>query len=422
MTPLHLLAHALHDSAALGVSPWTLAVAIAGILTVAIVLPQRAEEPRVALPEPSPDRPVDARGVDAAAPADAATEADGVAASVAIAGADEVDEPVVRVRAPGVVVALVALALGVVGLFGADDPNLASLTVANVVLPLAVLVGLLGGGPRRGAVAARPGVHPLTWVLLVPVVLTHPAGSAGGTVAGLVLLGYAAVSLVGRARTGPGWWADGDPLGVLVALVRRLSPLARDAGGTRRPWLAALWDPLTATERAVLLVVLAGAVGRAARFLPVWLDLMAGQPIEVRAVAALALTVYVGLLLVLVHRAVRRRTGADVAVATVPIVAAVLLANDATPALFTLNFAGTLLSDPLGTGLDLFGTADRTIGTGLLLSPLVWLWQLVVVLAAGGLATTAQRDLDRAAGRTGPGPAIAAAAVAATVVGLLLLG
>ena len=274
MTPLHLLA--LHDSAALGVSPLTLGVAIAGILTVAIVLPQRAEEPRVALPEPDLRRPgpegtAAAQRADGAAGEDATLEAvghpstDDAADTDDPADADDADDvddadeaadadeggPVGgRVRAGGVVLAVLLVALGVVGLFGLDDPNLASLAVANVVLPAAVLGGLLGGGPRRGPVAPASAVHPLTWVLRVPVVLTHPAGSAGGTVAGLVLLGYAAVSLVGRARVGPRWWADGDPLGVLVALVRRVSPLARDASGARRPWLAALWDPLSRTEPA----------------------------------------------------------------------------------------------------------------------------------------------------------------------------
>lgn len=410
MLPTTVVAHAMHDSAALGIPPVTLAVAITGILTVAVVLPQRADEDRVALPPPVVPAGPDPAGTELPKAPDAADRpADATVPERRVA------------RAAAGLLGLVLAGLVVVGLAGPDAPNLAALAVANVVLPATVVTGLLGGGPRRAG-AVRTHVHPLTWVLLVPVVLTHPAGSAGGAVAGGIVLGYVTLSLVGRVRVGPGWWADGDPLGVLAGLVRRLSPLARGADGARRPWLSSLWQPLSVTQRAVLLVVLAGGIARTARFLPVWLDLGAGQPIAVRAVAAAALTVYVGLLVALVHRAVKRRTGADTAVAAVAVLAAVLLANDAAPALFTLHFAGTLLSDPLGVGVDLFGTADRTIGTGLLLSPLVWLWQLVVVLLGGALGATVQRDLDRHADRTGAGSAVAVAGLATVVVLLLLLG
>lgn len=417
MTPL--LAHALHDSAALGVHPATIAVAAAGILTVAVVAPGRAEEARVALPEPVRVPVAVGGGPDGGAPAPSAPddEADQAAGGSGVA----VHRPgmVARVLA-GVVVALLAGSV-VVGLTGPRSPNLAGLLVANVVLPTTVLVGLLSGGPRPGPVApSRP--WPLTLLLLVAVALSHASGGNGGTIAGAVLGAYLVLTAVGRVRHGPGWWRHGDPLGVLSASVGRLAPLARDEQGRRRPWLEAAWDATTPTERLVVGVVLAAALARAARFVPAWQQTLALQPPQVRTVAAVALIAYVLALLALLDRGLRRRDGQGLTVAIVPVTAALVLANDLAPALFSVWFSGTLLSDPLGVGADLFGTADRTVSTALLASPLVWLWQLVAVLLGGALGSVVQRDLDRAAGRAGTGRTWLVAAVAASAVVVLLAG
>ncbi len=126
--------------------------------------------------------------------------------------------------------------------------------------------------------------------------------------------------------------------------------------------------------------------------------------------------------LVLVEHTVRLRTGRTVAASAVPVLAALVLANDGAAALFSLDFSVTLLSDPLATGADLFGTSSRRVSTGLLSSPAVWAYQLVVVLLGGVVGASVQRDLDRAEGATSRVAPTAVAAVAGVVVALLLAG
>lgn len=407
-----LLAHAFHDSSALGVPPWALAIVAAGILTVAVAFPRRAEEPRLLLP---PGREVGEAGREV-------LEVEGWRPRRRRAG-----------LVVGAVLAIVLAGLLVVGLVGPTPPrpNLAALVLGVAALPLLVVACVAGGDvvlalrPPRPAPAEVLPAAP-AWAapaLAVPLVLLRTAGRLGGREVAALVGVYLLATTAGRLRCGPGWWRDGDAVAVLSRALSRLSPVERrEDAWRRRPWPAGLGTPLEASERAVIGVVLAGALARAATWLPVVVRAGSGQPTWAVWLLDVGLIAYALAVLALVDRAVRTTRGVAVGVALVPVVAALLLANDAAGAIYTALVAVPLLSDPLGTGADLFGTADRRVGLGVLTSPLTWLAQLVLVLVGAIIGATAQRDLDRSDGVSSPVGPLVVALVAGGAIALLLAG
>lgn len=370
-----------------------------------MALPRRAAEPQLLLPTPDTGEP------------------------------DEPDPWRPRRRPPGliagVVLAAVLVGLLVVGLFGPAPPrpNLASLLFGVGIHPVLVLGAVLGGdlgtalrAPRsEPADALRPVPVWAAPALAAPLVLLRTAGRLGGREVALLVIAYLLVTVAGRLRCGRAWWRDGDAVAVLVRVLARLSPVERrEDAWRRRPWPGGLAVALGPAERAVLVVVLAGAIARAATWLPVVVRATSGRSAWVIWAVDLGLLLYVLAVLVLADRAIRTITGVTVGVALVPLTAALLLANDAAGALYTADLSVTLLSDPLGTGADLFGTADRRISLAVLASPLTWLAQLVLVLFGAVLGATTQRDLDRRHGVTSAAGPLAVVGVAAAALVLLL--
>jgi hypothetical protein len=365
------------------------------ILAVVVVLASRAREPVLLLPDlPATDRPV------------------------------HVGRPALG-YAGRALLGLLLLGAVVVGLAGPSSPNLAALLVAFLVLPCTVILALATGGLARAPAAVHEERVP-AWAaaaLALLLGLANVVGASGGrAVAGLVVT-YLLATATGRWRAGPAWWRDGDAVLLLARMVGRASPVSRTADGWHRAaWPAGLARPLTPPERAVLAVLLASGLARPATGLHAWAVLLDGRSAVIVLGAFVVLVLYLAGVLALLERALRTGAGVEVGVALVPLLIGLVLANDIVGAAFALDLAGTLLSDPFGTGADAFGTADRTVGTRVLTAAGAGVVELVLVFLGGTLGVLTQRDLDRLDGRRSPVGAAAVAGLTALALALLLAG
>jgi hypothetical protein len=411
------------------------------VLTATVLAARRTERARLLLPAPtpSPERAAEAPADGGPTPGEAAQPgalAEGGGSTVAVE--EERTTGGWRPRGRrlglvlGVLLAVTFLFLLTVGWFGPRPPrpNLAALVLGIGLGPLLVVGAIAGGDLARALRPPRPAPAPTlpaapTWAapaLAVPLVLLRSAGRASGREVATLALLYLVATAVGRLRCGPGWWRDGDAVAVLVRSVARLGPVERrEDAWRRRPWFGGLTTPLDPAERAVLTVVLAGALARAATWLPVVVDAAEGLPTWAVWLFDLFLVGYALLILVLVDRVLRRR-GVTLDASLVPLTAALVLANDLVGLIYTADLGLTLLSDPFGVGADLLGTAERGVSTAVLTSPLAWLTQLLLALVGAVVAILVQRDRDRRAEVTSVAAPVAVAALGGAAVVLLIAG
>jgi hypothetical protein len=375
------------------VTPLTLFATCVAILMAVVVLAARVQEPALLVPDrPTTDRPVHANR-----------------------------------SLPGsvgrVVLGLLLLGVVLVGVAGPASPNLAALLVAFVLLPGIVVPALVTGGPASVADHERrvpPWAAPMLALLLG---LANTVGASGGRAGAGLVVTYVLATAVGRRCVGPAWWRDGDAVLVLARVVGRVSPVRRTADGWHRgPWPAGLARPLSPSERGVLVVLFASGLARAATGVPAWAVLLEGRSPAVVSGAFLLAVLYLAGVLVLLERAFRTGVGVEIGAALVPLLIGLVLANDLLGAVFALDLGGALLSDPLGTGADVFGTVDRPVTSGVLTAPWGRVVELVSVLLGGTLGVLTQRDLDRRDGRRSPVGAAAVAGLTALALALLLAG
>lgn len=236
-------------------------------------------------------------------------------------------------------------------------------------------------------------------------------------VLGWTIVAYTVTILAAAARRGRGWLDHGEGFGVLFGLLAHLAPVFGDDHGRLR----ARW-PLAGVARVRLrpgtLVLLLIALGSTAfdglsrtRF---WFDLLQGRHgWGVTAVNTVGLIWSIGavaLVYVVATRLVARTAaedGDEVATAfapavLLPLAAALAFAHYAS--LFVLDGQAFWigLSDPLGRGWDLFGTADGTVDYRLLSTTTIS-WLQVTALVAGHLAALVairDRALERYRPRT----------------------
>lgn len=218
-------------------------------------------------------------------------------------------------------------------------------------------------------------------------------------------LGYAAVQLVGMSVWGiEAWSRRGDGFGVFFGLFARIAPLTRRDGVLlgRRPLDGLPGMEVLPGTVALLCVMIGSTTFDGASEGPIWTgiapdvqEFFAGLGLGSTAAGEAAFTV--GLLAcfglaALVYRigvegmrtVDRDRSAGELARAfahtLVPIALAYALAHYLSLLVFQGQALGFLLSDPLGDGADLLGTANWTIDYTVLTATAIWYLQIIVIV------------------------------------------
>jgi hypothetical protein len=243
----------------------------------------------------------------------------------------------------------------------------------------AALDRLAGRDPERSRATglwashwpAAAGLLAFMWLELA----YHEPGapSAVGVFLGL----YTAAVLVGSTRFGAGWVRDGDGFAVLFSLLAALAPLHRGSGGGLRwrwPLAGLSRVEVRAGTLAVVLVLLGGTTFDGFSRTQLWSDVVGarrGWELTWTNTAGLLLVIgTVAVLFLVACRMVAVLAGDDdgalqQARRWVPSLVPIVLAYSVAHYFSLLVFEGqafvALLSDPLGEGWDLVGTASNTI-------------------------------------------------------------
>jgi len=254
--------------------------------------------------------------------------------------------------------------------------------------------------PRRlGHWPAVATIAAFAWLELVSVQRDEPRLLA------LLALAYGAVQLLGMSVYGiEAWSARGDGFAVYFGLFARMAPLTRRDGWLRlRPPLGGLPTmPVLPGTVALVCVAIGATTFDGASEGPLWTGVAPGlqdafEALGLGATAAteaaftlgllggVALAALVYLLGVAGMRAVDRTRGlrelAGGFVHTlVPIAFAYVLAHYLSLLLYQGQALGYLISDPLGEGADLFGTAGLTIDYTVLSATGIWYVQITVIV------------------------------------------
>jgi hypothetical protein len=263
---------------------------------------------------------------------------------------------------------------------------------------------------------AAIGILGFAWVELVLPVQDRTDPST----LSILLLAYAAVQLIGMSLYGiEPWLRNADPFGVAFGLVARLAPLHWVDGElrTRKPLAGAVsLDPRPGTVPLICIMIGTTAFdGFSAGAL--WNDIAPDIQrwfidIGLHAESALELTFTLGLLaLVLLvsafyrlgvmgmrtvdeTRSVRELSGLF-AHTLVPIALAYVVAHYFSALTYQAQAMAYLISDPLGNGSNIFGTASATINYNWIGPNAIWYVQVgaLIVGHVGGLILAHDRAL-----------------------------
>ncbi len=295
---------------------------------------------------------------------------------------------------------------------------------------------------RLGRWPAVGGLIAFGWLELVAA-----NGDAPSVMAMLALL-YAAVQWVGMALFGIERWTDrGDAFAVYFGLFARMAPLTAQDGHivARRP-LSGLsqerWLPGTVTLLCAAIGITAfdGAsegpvwVGAAEALQSIYTGL--GLAVDTALTAAFTTGLLLSVLIVAaiyhvgvlgMHSVARgwstRRLSRRFAHSLVPIALAYIVAHYFSLLVFQGQATFALVSDPLGNGTDLFGTAAATIDYTAVSTSVVWYVQVVALVLghAAALALAHDRALvsfgSKGSAATGGTPATAGAETLAATGG-----
>lgn len=267
---------------------------------------------------------------------------------------------------------------------------------------------------RLGRWPAAAGIAAFGWLELVYVDRDDPQTLA------LLVLAYAAIQLLGMGLFGIARWsARGDALGVAFGLFARIAPLElRDGAVATRPPLAGLTrlDPAPGTV-GLLAVMIGTTTFDGAANGELWTSI--ARPLQDGLVdlglgltVAAELTGTVGLVGAIVLVGAFYRVGiagmrtvggghdtgelAERFVHTlVPIAFGYLLAHYLSLLVFQGQAMAFLISDPLGDGSNLFGTANAIVDYTVLSASAIWYLQVAALVAGhvGGLVLAHDRAL-----------------------------
>lgn len=291
-----------------------------------------------------------------------------------------------------------------------------------VARAVAGVAGRLGGGglpeplpypARLGRWPAVVGILAFAWLELVYANRDDPSQLA------VLALVYAAVQLVGMALYGiEAWSTRGDAFGVYFGLFARISPLHWEAGRlTLRPPLAGAPSLAPAAGTVALLTTMIGTTSFDGFSQgTVWNDLVPDLQsffgdLGLNAEHALEAAGTVGLLGMVAVIAILYRLGIagmttigghdrtelarSFAHTLIPIALAYVVAHYFSALAYQGQATAYLISDPLGDGSDLFGTADKTIDYGIIGANGIWYVQVGALILGhvGGLALAHDRAL-----------------------------
>lgn len=263
----------------------------------------------------------------------------------------------------------------------------------------------LGRWPAAAALAA------FGWLELVYTGNDNPV-----TLAWLALA-YAAVQLAGMARYGvEPWTARGDGLSVYFSLFARLAPLTVREGRlvTRRP-LSGLVDlDMIPGTMPVLFVMIGTTAFDGATNSDLWnsvgpslasafQDLGLGSSVAEHAAGTVGLAASIALIAAIYRLGVAgmRRAGSEAqdrslagrfAHTLVPIALAYVIAHYFSLLVFQGQATGYLVSDPLGTGADLLGTAGASIDYAVVSAATIWYVQVVALVVGHAAALALAHD------------------------------
>jgi hypothetical protein len=219
-------------------------------------------------------------------------------------------------------------------------------------------------------------------VVFVWLELVYTGARAGQPLA-IVLLIYTAWTLLMMAQFGRDTWRrQGETFTVWFGLVNRVAPLARvDEHATRlyvRPYGAGL---LTGDWRTSDLALVAAATGSilfdGLSQTQIWFDFFGAPPLFAETAQML---LFLGTIALLVF-AVARIVGVPaMAAGLVPIALGYLIAHYLTAIIFDGQRILNALSDPLGLGWNIFGTAEFEPNQTWLPSGIIWAIEIVAVV------------------------------------------
>jgi hypothetical protein len=314
-------------------------------------------------------------------------------------------------------VGLVAVSALFGDVFRAFNPWRAVGRAAGWVVALALpgrLEGALPYPDRLGRWPAAAGLFAFVWLELA-----SPTGAEPRTLAAAVLV-YTCVTFLGMGIFGVDSWIDrGEAFSTYFNLFSRMAVFERRGREIvlRRP-LAGLTDLVALPGTVAVLAVMIGTLTfDGLQETSVWAEvgvriadffqrLGAGFVLADELASGIGAALMVGLVAGFYGLAIRgaRTVGGDFGQGElsglfvhtlVPIAFAYSLAHYMTFLIFQGQAMGFLVSDPLGNGRDLFGTADWSIDLTVIGATVTWYCQVAVVVAGhvGGLILAHDRAL-----------------------------
>jgi hypothetical protein len=415
VTPLLPLAHGIGVRADLPVPDWLFAWGAALVLMVSfLALGALWREPRL---ESARERPLFRLPV--AVDIVLGVVGIGLFCVVVYAGLAGSELPTANL-APTFVYVLFWVGLVVVSLLFGDVFRLLSPWRA-LARAAAWIAGRFGGGAlpeplpwpaRLGRWPAAVGIFGFAWLELAAVGKDRPSLLA------VLALAYAAAMLVGMALYGiEPWSANADAFGAYFGVFARLSPWARRHGRlVLRPPGRGLLELDGRPGTIPLLCVMIGTTSFdgfqagprwgdiGPHILTFFEDLGLGANLAPEATATVGLLGGVLLVAGIYRlgvagmRRVRtsgeqpRELAARFAGTLGPIAAAYVLAHYFSLLIFQGQAAGYLASDPLGTGANLFGTANQGIDYALVSANAIWLFQVGFLVLGHAIALALAHD------------------------------
>lgn len=299
--------------------------------------------------------------------------------------------------------------------------------------PLRLLHSLVASPSRELPYPAHWGLYPAGLLLLAFTWLELVApGRSSPRLLGLLVLVYVLVQLVFARRYGPAWFEHGDAFEVYSTLVSHLSPWSW--GTTGRPHLV---NPLrnlaslpTRPGLSFVLLVLVGSTAFDGLLRTTWWAGLGAGGVLMDSLGFFSSILIVGVIYLGTVSLIASLTGDSrrvlmgrLAPSVVPVMVGYAIAHYFSFFLLEGQVAWILLSDPLRTGADLFGTATNTVDY-LLVSPLLVAWVQIVGIVLGHVVGTVlahDRSLLSPRRRRLGGLVLLVLMLALTMLGILLL-
>jgi hypothetical protein len=275
--------------------------------------------------------------------------------------------------------------------------QVASVVVGNVwgeVSPYQT-AGRMGEFPRRASAAFEPWTAPLLLFSFAWLELAYFDASSPRAL-GTWMAAYSVVVMVGLVSFGRQWLAHGEGFAAFFGLEARMGPLFRDAEGAVRirPPVTGLATVEVRRGTALLIMVALGSTAfDGVSGTTFWLDVTrTSTGWTYTALNTVGLIWIIGMAAV-IYLAATRGTAAIAGITNeesaraflpslVPIAFGYVIAHYFSALVFEGQLAIALVSDPMGRGWDLFGTADYTIDFNIVSAGLVS-WVQVAAIVAG---------------------------------------